>query len=396
MATASKKRRQRGTGSVYRRDDGVWTGALTLPPSLDGKRRRKVVYGNTEAEAKAKLTAAHREEIRKPGAATGTPTVTEWAKTYLDRREAEGRYSAATLKGYREKSRNYIEPAIGKVRLSALTPAHIERVHDLVLSEGRSPTTARQAHMILSAMLKAAKRSRLIAANPCDDVDAPPAAHYDGTPLTAPQSIAVLDWSDGRPWHDLRNSLALLAGPRGGEALGLTRGAVHLDTNTIDFAWQLQRLQPGKEPPVTRPRHRVTGNYWLIELKRGSARFGVPMLPRLRAVMEARIAEMDAAGMTDPMDLIFTGARGGPMSPERDWARWKEALDAANVPSIRRHDARHTTATLLRAGGVDARVIQAILGHTNAAMTAHYSHLGQRERRDALAALGGALGLPSA
>lgn len=390
---AERKRRQRGTGGVYQRADGMWAGSLELPPSLDGKRRRKVVYGSTDADAKAKLEKARRDLIRSGDVATGTPTVAEWADRYLHRREQEGRYSAATLKGYREKVRNYIVPAIGNVRLAQLRPAHVERVHDLARAEGRSPTTARQAHMVLSGMLKAAQRSRLIDRNPCDDVDAPAKAHYEGTPLPVAEAIAVLDWSEGRAWHDLRNSLALLAGPRGGEALGLTRGAVNLDAGTINFVWQLQRLEPGKEPPKTRPRHHVTGNFWLIELKRGSARYDVPMLPRLHDAMAERIAQMDAAGLTDPMDLIFTGARGGPMSAERDWALWKEALAGAGVTNVRRHDARHTTGTLLREAGVDPRVIQSILGHSTAAMTAHYSKLSPRERIEAVERYGRLLGM---
>ena len=115
----------------------------------------------------------------------------------------------------------------------------------------------------------------------------------------------------------------------------------------------------------------------------------MPMMPRLHDLMAARLAEMD----DDPWALVFTGERGGPMSHERDWARWRQALDGASVPRIRRHDARHTAATLLREAGVDPRVIQAILGHSTAAMTAHYSHLGPQERSRAIAQYGALLGI---
>ena len=81
------------------------------------------------------------------------------------------------------------------------------------------------------------------------------------------------------------------------------------------------------------------------------------------------------------------------MSHERDWARWREALDGAGVRRVRRHDARHTTATLLREAGVDPRVIQDILGHTSAKMTAHYSHLGKGEGRAGIGKLGALLGI---
>ena len=384
-------RRERGEGSIYQRADGMWVGALPLTDSLDGKRRRKVVYGKSETEARANLKAARRDNLRNGDSPTNVPTVAAWADEYLKRCEQDGTHAASTLKGHHEKVRNYIVPAIGKVKLDRVTAAHVRKVHALARADGRSPTTAYQAHMVLSGLLTAARSDKLIRDNPCRDMKAPPKAYFEGTALSAPDSIRLLDWAEGDPWHDLRVSLALLTGPRSGEALGLTRGALHLERGTLDYTWQLQRLVPGTEPPMTRPRKHVTGNYWLIELKRGSARRDVPLMPRAHQLLEQRLNEMDAEGCTDPMELIFTAARGGPMSHERDWSLWKAALAGAGVRDIRRHDSRHTTATLLREAGVDERVIQSILGHTSGAMTAHYSHLNERERTDAVRLLGGLL-----
>ena len=48
------KRRGHGEGSIYRRKDGVWSAAVDLG-NKDGKRRRKVVYGKTQAEVRDRL-----------------------------------------------------------------------------------------------------------------------------------------------------------------------------------------------------------------------------------------------------------------------------------------------------------------------------------------------------
>ena len=388
---SDKARRERGEGSIYQRADGLWVGALPLDDSIDGRRRRKIVYGKSETEARANLKVALRDHLRNGDAPTGVPTVAAWADTYLRRCEQDGTHAASTLKGHHEKVRNYIVPAIGKVKLDRVTAAHVRKVHSLARADGRSPTTAYQAHMVLSGLLAAARADKLIRDNVCRDMKAPPKAYFEGTALSALDSTRLLGWAEGDPWHDLRVSLALLTGPRSGEALGLTRGAVHLERGSLDYTWQLQRMAPGTEPPLTRPRKHVTGNYWLIELKRGSARLDVPLMPRARDLLEQRLNEMDAQGRTDPTELIFTAARGGPMSHERDWSLWKAALAGAGVQDIRRHDARYTTATLLREAGVDERVIQSILGHASAGMTAHYSHLNERERTDAVRRLGGLL-----
>ena len=52
-------------------------------------------------------------------------------------------------------------------------------------------------------------------------------------------------------------------------------------------------------------------------------------------------------------------------------------------------------ATLLLALGVDGRTVQQILGHSSAAMTAHYQHVDQTMARAALGSLGAALALPA-
>jgi len=378
-------------GIVYQRADGRWAGTLNLPPSHDGRRRRKVVYGKTQAEAETKLGKAHRALKRDRDIKTRVPTVAEWADTYYKRCEQDGTLALSTLKGYRQKVRTIVTPAIGKIRLDALTPQHVRQVHAQAVADGRSPTNKQQAHVILSGLLSAAMEDEWIRENVCSRMKTPRAAHFDAETLTAAQSIALLDWAKGREWHDLRVSVALLAGLRSGEALGLTRQAVNLENGTLDVAWQLQRVPPGAKPSSTRPAHHVDGNYWLLEPKADASRRGVPMMPRLHDLMEERLAEMP----DDPWALVFTGARGGPMSHERDWARWRQALDGAGVPRIRRHDARHTAATLLREAKVDPRVIQAILGHSTAAMTAHYSHLGAGERSEAVAQYGALLGIAS-
>jgi integrase len=47
---APKRRRARGEGAVFRRaSDGFWVGALDLGV-VDGHRRRKAVYGESERE----------------------------------------------------------------------------------------------------------------------------------------------------------------------------------------------------------------------------------------------------------------------------------------------------------------------------------------------------------
>lgn len=49
----SRKRRGRGEGSIYEREDGLWVSSVSLGYKADGTRNRKAVYGASKAEVQA-------------------------------------------------------------------------------------------------------------------------------------------------------------------------------------------------------------------------------------------------------------------------------------------------------------------------------------------------------
>jgi DNA-binding transcriptional MocR family regulator len=60
-------------------------------------------------------------------------------------------------------------------------------------------------------------------------------------------------------------------------------------------------------------------------------------------------------------DLVFARPDGRQINPCQDWAEWKDLLAAAGIRKARRHDARHTAATLLLEQGVDFASVNANL-----------------------------------
>jgi len=65
--------------------------------------------------------------------------------------------------------------------------------------------------------------------------------------------------------------------------------------------------------------------------------------------------------------------------------QFKKVLQEAGLPEKRLHDLRHTAATLLLGMGVEMKVIQDILGHSNIATTANiYAHVLPAMRQDAM------------
>lgn len=56
------------------------------------------------------------------------------------------------------------------------------------------------------------------------------------------------------------------------------------------------------------------------------------------------------------------------------------------------HSCRHTYITYLQTLGVDVETIRSIVGHADIDMTAHYIHVQEQTRQQAVAQLGNALG----
>lgn len=51
----SKSRREKGTGTIWQKDNGTWMGRIDIGRGQDGKRKFKNFSGKTEAEVKRKI-----------------------------------------------------------------------------------------------------------------------------------------------------------------------------------------------------------------------------------------------------------------------------------------------------------------------------------------------------
>lgn len=78
-----------------------------------------------------------------------------------------------------------------------------------------------------------------------------------------------------------------------------------------------------------------------------------------------------------------------PTNPGTAYRQLKKLLADAGLPSIRFHDLRHTFATHALAGGVDAKTLSGILGHTKASFTLDtYAHVTGDMQRHAAKVVG--------
>lgn len=65
-----------------------------------------------------------------------------------------------------------------------------------------------------------------------------------------------------------------------------------------------------------------------------------------------------------------------PYKPDSMTQKWERFLEESGLPKIRRHDLRHSNATALIQAGVNPRVVQQRLGHSDVSITLNtYTHV---------------------
>jgi len=407
------KRRGRGDGSIHRRKNGTWAATLELPPDpKTGKRRRKSIYGKTRNEVIQKLRTTRADLDKSGDLPTSDPRLNAWLETW-DKRHV------STLKPRSAESARaiiarYINPSIGRIRLSRLTAAHIHQKHDYVIETLKlSTSTANGAHRILRKALNDAMLYGQATRNIAAIVPPPALAVTKRESLTADEAKTLLKHHAADPHLTLRLAVALLTGLRQGEALGLTWDAIDLEKGILTVEWQMQSLtsshgcddeKPCSFKTAARCPHRkfdypageeieqVRGALHMLRPKSRTGWRQVPLAPILKEMLEQykkKYARKHSLG------LIFVRKDGHPLPPKQDWDHWKAALKEAGLPDVPLHSARHTTATLLFELGVPEQVRMAILGHSSATVTQGYTHVADREAIAAMDSLGELLALGS-
>jgi len=362
-------RRQHGEGSVYERGKrggrgGQWVAVADLG-WRGGKRDRREFTADTSKEARDKrdrFLARRRDGFTMPKGRQ--PYVSEWMLHWLVN-VAQPKVEASTWhSSYRQKVEELICPYFDHVQLNELDEEMIEAWHRHLQSKvsdrtGRplSAATISQAHRIMSRALKVAVVRGRMPRNPCSNVTPPKISRSRARPPSAAEVQQILQrcktWPNGARWI-----LAIATGMRQGEALALEWRDVRLDDPaavTIDKSAAWIRGERVVKAPKS-------------EKSLRSVSLPPAAVAALRAHKRAQVASVSG--------LVFTSGRGQPVHPRADWQDWQDLLADLGLPHYRVHDLRHETATMLLEGGVDARVVQEILGHASADFTRRaYQHV---------------------
>jgi integrase len=357
------KRRGNGEGTITRRKDGRWEARYTVQSGTGPKRG--VLYGKTRAEVANKLTKAMADRNGGLAFDAGSLSVGE----FLDRWLADSvrdTVRQGTYERHEELIRLHIRPALGRLKLKALTPAHVQGFYRDRLDSGLSPATVQKIHVVLHKALSQAARWNLVPRNATEAVKAPRPAPKEMHPLSPDEARRLLEAARGDRIEALY-VLAVHTGMRQGELLGLKWQDVDLEGGVI----RIRRT-------LTRNRGRLILGEPKTKKSRRTVRLAETAVRVLREHLERQIGEIERLGdLYRDQGLVFTTRVGTPINPTHIRRRsFAPLLKRAGLPSIRFHDLRHTCATLLLSRNVHPKYVQELLGHATIAITLDtYSHV---------------------
>lgn len=358
------RRRAKGDGSITRRKNGLWQAAATIGYDENGNQKRKTVYGKTKEEVRRKL-----EDLRQQASTTGfaeeDPTLRAYLERWLDTKSRQ--VKPRTTESYRYTVEKYINPKLGRTKLSKLTPLRIQTALGEIADEV-SAHTANYSRSTLRTALDQAVKWRLIPTNPAIAVERARTEKRDMTIWTTEQVGQFLEQSRQHRLHALFY-LAITSGLRIGELLALTWS--DLNGSTLRVRRNLTKI----EGRLTLATTKTTKGQRLVSLAQDT----LAVLEQHRQTQQAEI-ELVGEGWEHPGHMFTTEI--GTFLDNRNVLRvWHRLQDQAGVPRARLHDARHLHVSLLVRHGLDASTIADRVGHTNAAFTLRqYTHLFEEQR----------------
>lgn len=351
----------------------TWTYVLYLGRDASGKKQQKWVGGHrTKKEAEDALVEA-LERMRTgmwvdPGVTTLGEYLTEWLAAM------ESNVVDTTFRAYEQSMRNWVVPRLGSVRLAEVSPMRLRSLQTELLRDGRvdgkgglAPRSVASCRRVLSQALKDAVRWGLLIRNPMDAVDPPRVVDAEMITWSDAQARAFLDAvADDRLYAMW--VLFLTTGGRRGELAGLRWDDVELDRATMAIVRNRVSAGRGKavsthQPKTRRGRRNVALDVTSVEVLR------THRTTQLEERIRLGPAWVDSG-------YVFCGIDGAAMHPDTITATFRSIIVDLDVPQIRLHDLRHTSATLALKAGIHPKVVSERLGHATISITLDlYSHV---------------------
>lgn len=358
------------------------------------------VYGKTKAELRAKIKE-REAAIEQEALTQGNPYVYQYAAKWYTLHTGE--LGQKRKDDYRNAINNHICPVIGGKLIRDVTYDDILEV--MTMAAGLSSSAQQKIVVTLRRIFAAAERNGLITRSPCEDLKAGGDAAKEKIPLTHKQQHALLSAvRDTKAYPFVM--LALYAGLRREEALGLQWDCVHLDETPPYLSVRRAVRWDGKNAPIVSDvlksdaaNRNIPLPAQLVECLKDTQRTSIGAY----VVANSKGEAMSAASFRRMWDVIrvrscrtvktkkdgkeiITELKLGDKVRNHNIAI---SLDFHVTP----HQLRHTYITELILAGANIKTVQYLAGHATVALTLNiYTHLMENRPADTMSTVALAFG----
>ena len=365
-----------------------WFACFTLPNGTRVQRSTKEsrtreaqkIADRYEDATRRQMTARQMQRVISDvyEQLTGSPlrheTVRAYFDSWLERKKPET--AATTVAFYEAKARRFLDSLGDRAedQIAYVTQADILAYRKAEL-ERVSPPTVNHEIKFLRMVFKTAKDDGMLAENPVDGVKL---AKRSGAKIRRafklPEIRRLLEVASAE-WKSLI-LFGLYTGQRLGDLARLTWQNVDLDRDEVRFVTSKTGRQQIIPLAASLRRH--------IETLPAGDNPKQPLHPRAfaSATKSGKVGTLSRQFYEVMVSAGLAHAkphRRSQAEPGRDGRR--------NISEISFHAFRHTATSLMKNAGINSAVVQDIIGHDSAAISAHYTHIDDAAKRRALESL---------
>ncbi len=367
-------------GSKTKRGKNSWLLSVYQGLDINGKRKYyRETFKGSERAADNRLaelvTEENNNDLAEPSKLTFGAYLDLWLENY-----AESSVSEGTLENYRSMINKHVKKdLIATVKITKLDSFMIQNYIAKKLKSGRvdgrgdklSPKSVKEQLGLIKNALKYACVWRILKENPAQYVQSPKVPKYQARTFTVDEAKRFLLHAEEDRFY-LLFLLAIYTGLRQGELRGLRWNDINLDNHTIAVKQTVRKS--GTKAIFKDPK--TPGSYAMVT-------FEPVFVELLKEHHKQQMKEIaDYGPGYENNNLVFCSYNGRPVDLKRLDAHFKNIITAAEVPVIRFHDLRHSCATILLENGVDIKLIQQRLRHSDIKTTGNiYSHVTPKMQR---------------
>lgn len=326
-----------------------------------------------QIEKELNKIAVHFEENVKNGSIKKDSKIKlhELCDIYLEMQKKT--LSPNTYNAYSHTIESYIKPALGHLKLADITPLHMQKFIN-ALSEQKTlrhttiaPSTVKSYYIVVQSIFKFACRMGFLEQNPATstNLDFPksPPAHTDILEEKGVKNLLECLENEPLMWKVLIH-LALCTGCRRGELAAL---------QWEDIDWNKKQVK------ISKSMYHVNGEKGIKLPKNNNSNRTITIPEYMVQMLKYYKNRQSERKLTQGQDwniynMIFTSTKGDYISPLIISKWFQSFLQRNEIPRIKFHSLRHTSASILLASGTNIKTVSNRLGHSNLTTTNRYVH----------------------